>query len=325
MTEFDYSPLQRKIKFSEYLRAPGGWIIKLATIAALVLITLGVLLSILMGSVDGFGFLGFMGVGIAALSTIQIGIAHRRIRLSEFAARNNLEYAFNVPYDNRPGIIFEQGDSRTFSEILYAADKPFSEIGNFQYVTGSGKSRQVHLHGFIRIKLPRRLPHMVLDARSNNLFGKLTNLPIGFSADQQLSLEGDFNEHFTLYAPVEYKRDALYVFTPDVMQALIDTANGYDCEVIDDDLYIYPGVRAQITDPVQLEKILKLSQILQREFDDQTDYYADERVGDRSLNLIAPSGARLKTGMSATAIVTAAIVIIYIVFSSYNSFSPFFR
>jgi hypothetical protein len=266
-----------------------------------------------------------MGAGTAALGAIQIGVAHRRIRLADFASRNNLQYAFNVPYDNRPGIIFQQGSSRTFTEILYAADKPFSEIGNFQYVTGSGKSRQVHMHGFIRIKLPRRLPHMVLDARSNNLFGKLTNLPIGFSSNQQLSLEGDFNEHFTLYAPVEYKRDALYVFTPDVMQALIDTANGYDCEVIDDDLYIYPGLQAQITDPVQLEKILKISQILQREFGDQTDYYADERVGDRSLNLIAPSGARLKTGMSATAIVTAAIVIIYIVFSSYNSFSPFFR
>ena len=42
---------------------------------------------------------------------------------------------------------------------------------------------------------------------------------------QVLSLEGDFDRYFTLYCPKEYERDALYVFTPDLM-ALLDRRGG---------------------------------------------------------------------------------------------------
>ena len=37
---------------------------------------------------------------------------------------------------------------------------------------------------------------------------------------------GDFGRHFTLYVPVGFEKDALCVFTPDLMAALIDSAPG---------------------------------------------------------------------------------------------------
>lgn len=42
-----------------------------------------------------------------------------------------------------------------------------------------------------------------------------------------LSLEGDFDRYFTLYCPGDYERDALYVFTPDLLALLIDESRHF--------------------------------------------------------------------------------------------------
>ena len=78
----------------------------------------------------------------------------------------------------------------------------------------------------------------MLDATSNNgLFG--SNLPATFDRDQRLSLEGDFDQHFSLYCPEGYEQDALYLFTPDIMARFIDHAAALDVEIVDDWLFLY--------------------------------------------------------------------------------------
>lgn len=312
MNGLDYSPLQRKVALGEYFRAPGALTLKITLTLSLLFIGAGAIGLVVTQDTSNATFLGLFGLITAVIGAIKLSMIHRAILLADFAARNNMAVGINVPYDNRPGIIFEHGDSRVFKELLTATNQPFAEIGNFQYTVGSGRNRSNRMYGFIRIKLPRRLPHMVLDSRRNNIFGNFTNLPTAFSNSQKLELEGDFNKHFTLYAPTEYAHDALYVFTPDVMQALVDSVAGYDCEVIDDSLYIYSSAQLQITNPATLEKLVNLSHVLRREFTDQTDYYADARVADRSLNLVAPSGARLKTTLTAPVIIVCVAVAIYL-------------
>ena len=82
------------------------------------------------------------------------------------------------------------------------------------------------------------LPHIVLDSTGNNsVFG--SNLPVTFDADQLLGLEGDFDRHFSLYCPADYERDALYLFTPDIMARFIDNAAVLDVEIVDDWLFLY--------------------------------------------------------------------------------------
>ena len=46
------------------------------------------------------------------------------------------------------------------------------------------------------------------------------------------TLEGDFDRHFTLYAPDGYGRDALYLLTPDLMSRLIDSARAFDVSLL---------------------------------------------------------------------------------------------
>lgn len=233
------------------------------------------------------------------------------IMLAKFATMNGMTYRYDAPFDFRDGLIFREGHSQEYTDLLQATDRNFAEIGNYQYVTGSGKNRQTHCYGFVRIQLPRKLPNMVLDGKKNNAFGRFSNLPQTFDRNEEMSLEGDFDTYFTLYAPAQYKTDALYIFTPDVMQALIDTVGDYDCEVIDDSFYIYNSRKFDLTKREHFEHIAAIADTLRPELTKQSKLYADDNVGNRVADIVAPAGARLKTRMSAITIVFIVLFVLY--------------
>ena len=235
-------------------------------------------------------------LGVGYLAVFGYSYRYKRfVRIDRFAVANRLAFKFDQPAPDYPGMIFDEGRSRELGELLVFPDN--TEIGNYTYVTGSGKNSKTHNYGYAMIKLDRKLPHMVLDAKHNN-FLAFSNLPDTFNKSQALSLEGNFDSYYTLYAPNEYKRDALYVFTPDVMEALIDSGAKYDMEVIDDTLLIYHTVHFDLTSQAQLEGILAITQRIGNELKDQTERYRDERVLDRTQNIVAPSGVRLKKGIN---------------------------
>lgn len=258
----------------------------------------------------------FIGFGLLVLFASQKHL-QRLVRLERFAQANGMQLRYDQKDPGYAGMIFDEGHTRELKEALVLTDG--TEIGNYQYVTGSGKNRSTHSYGYIRIPLARALPHMVLDARSNNMFGSFSNLPDTFSADQTLALEGDFSKHFTLYAPKQYERDALYVFTPDVMAKLIDEGSSYDMEVIGTELYIYSGGRLDLADKTKLSALFGIVTTIAAELRDQTEYYADERVGDRSANIIAPQGAKLKHGVNYLVI---GIVVTFFVMQFVGQFWP---
>lgn len=166
---------------------------------------------------------------------------------------------------------------------------------------------------------------MVLDAKSNNFLGKFSNLSSAYKGSQRLSLEGDFDKYFTLYAPDSHKRDALYVFTPDVMQAMIDAAHEYDAEIIDNNLYLYSGSSLQLHDSATLKELLTIADKIRAELIHQVDYYADERVANRASDTISDSGRRLRqmslkrVGIVVLVVVGFQILSFFIeVFSTFN-------
>jgi hypothetical protein len=164
--------------------------------------------------------------------------AERMYRLDGFARANAMQYVPRVNAPGLPGMIFSIGNARQSSDLVRGDRPRFVEFANYRYTTGSGKNRQTHQWGYVAVKLDTPLPHIVLDATSNNsLFG--SNLPLAFDRDQRLSLEGDFDQHFALYCPAGYERDALYLFTPDIMARFIDNAAALDVEIVDDWLFLY--------------------------------------------------------------------------------------
>lgn len=237
----------------------------------------------------------FVGVTIGAM---YYGAKKRRetlARLVKFAATNGLGVHADVSNPGYAGMIYSIGHTRSIKEALVFSDG--LELGNYQYVTGSGKSRAEHNFGYMRFRLSRALPHMVLDAKENNVFGFLSNLPASFNRSQTLSLEGEFDKHFTLYAPKQYERDALYVFTPDVMAALIDYGRKYDIEIIDREIFLYYPAPFKLTSPEEIQRLLSIATLLTKEVHEQAVNYRDERTSQSTRGVaVAVQGSRLKRG-----------------------------
>ena len=172
----------------------------------------------------------------------------RRFRLARFAQANAMTYVPSIASPALPGMIFGRGSSRQAGDIVRGDRPRFVEFANYRYTTGSGKNRTTHRWGYVAVKLDVPLPHIVLDALSNNgLLG--SNLPQSFDRDQRLSLEGYFDEHFALYCPRGYERDALYLFTPDIMARFIDNAAALDVEIVDEWLFLYAKRDMSTLDP----------------------------------------------------------------------------
>ena len=321
----EYGPLTRKLTRSDiqqFLTTQGiARNIRFAKIlvsgvgAVFVLVSIPTFFSNDTGSIAG-GLITMLivGVVIAAVFLIEYGYA-KAVKLSQFAAANGWYYTRRIANPPYNGMIFQQGYGRhTSNTISMTSTETIEgfEMGDYEYTTGSGKNRQVHNWFYMCVEMDRQLPHMVLDSRANNLtlFGKdiATNLPASFSKDQVLRLEGDFNDHFTLYAPKEYERDALYVFTPDLMALLIDSSHAFDAEIIDNKLYFYQKYRPNWTDPAVMYQLLTIINTVGMKLYRQTDYYADERVGNRAIDTVAQGGRRLKHGINWFVIIVFIVI-----------------
>lgn len=269
------------------------------------------------------GGLFFWLVILAVLVITAISIAavieaemRRVVRLSQFAKDNGLQYSRAVPTIGYAGMFFDIGHSRKTTHQLLGsvANTPF-ELAHYMYTTGSGKNQTTHSIGFLRIQLDRHLPHIVLDAVGNNfkLFGMQTsNLPVAYKKDQTLRLEGNFNEYFNLYAPAEYERDALYVFTPDLMVLFMDLVGMYDAEIIDDQLFVYlPGVSQFETQPI-MERIFKIVEVVGAKTIRRTDRYSDSRATVSSAGVVAEPGRRLRKSNVASVIIVIFIFLFFL-------------
>ncbi|KAA9108458.1 hypothetical protein [Microbacterium rhizomatis] len=233
----------------------------------IVVVFAGVFLSIVLAMIDSFVsgdgfqplglvFLLFPVVILAVFVTIAVSVVRRffqaddtRYRLDAFARANGMTFIPSIGNPPLPGMIFGIGGSRVARDVVRAAQPRFAEFGNYRYTTGSGKDRTTHDWGYVAIRLDTPLPNIVLDAVGNNgLFGA-SNLPASFAKHQRLSLEGDFDTYFSLYCPEGYERDALYLFTPDIMERFVDNAAALDVEIVDDWLFLYGQRSFSTIDP----------------------------------------------------------------------------
>lgn len=189
-----------------------------------------------------------VGLLVVAVLRGRLAREERMFRLDKFARANAMTYVPQLDNPPLPGMIFSLGGSRRASDVVRGDRPRFVEFANYRYVTGSGKNRTTHVWGYVAVKLDVPLPHIVLDAKGNNgLFG--SNLPQAFDRDQRLSLEGDFDRYFALSCPAGYERDALYLFTPDIMARFIDNAAALDIEIVDDWLFLYAKRDFSTLDP----------------------------------------------------------------------------
>jgi hypothetical protein len=244
-----------------------------------------------------FSTVGFAVIAIATIGAVRgrrtsEDTAERWFRLDRFARANGMTFHRTDVAPAYPGQIFHLGRDQAMGEHLVSNGR-FLDIGNISDVVGSGTSRLPRTWGFLALALDRAMPNIVLDAKKNNsLFG--SDLPNRLDQKQILHLEGDFDTYFTLYCPAQYERDALYIFTPDLMALLIDEASPFDVELVDKWMFVYSARPFELTDPAVLQRLFTIADTVGAKALTQTEHYADDRVGDPAANVVAPQGARLK-------------------------------
>jgi hypothetical protein len=228
-------------------------------------------------------------------------------RLAFFAQANGWEF---LPERKNPplaGAIFNVGDSRVAYDCLCARSGRF-EIGNYQYSGTRDWHGALRRWGYFAIRLDRRLPHLVLEATANRRRLAGSNLPASFRSGQRLELEGDFNSSFALFVPRGYERDALYLFTPDLMALLVDEASAYDVEVIDDWMYVYSPKPFDLLSRSTYERVLRVVETVGAKTLTRAARYRDERTENSVAHTVAPTGRRLRRKLPIGAIPIGVVV-----------------
>jgi len=126
---------------------------------------------------------------------------------------------------------------------------------------------------FVAVPLERTVPNIVLLGSG---FGAMKLAGVAVAGSQRLSLEGDFDKTFTLYCPTGYERDALEIFTPDLMELLIETTNGCDVELVDDWMFVYSRF-GRYSSPESLAGLEAVTRHVQSKLERQAARYRDER------------------------------------------------
>lgn len=177
-----------------------------------------------------------------------------------------------------------EGEGIEFGNMAYRRDRP----GSWHYIVAY---------------LPEPVPHLLFESMAAG--GLERRFLADADSDQILSLEGDFDRSFRLYAPPEYGRDALYLITTDVMAALIDHAQQFNVELVDDYLVFFRAGDADFTEAKTWTTVDAILKNVVPRLKANVRRYRDERilVGDAAswetsyaqVDQVGASGRRLRT------------------------------
>jgi hypothetical protein len=182
------------------------------------------------------------------------------------------------------------------------------EIGRFRSLPDSQGYHSAGLldaFTFVRFDLPSSVPHLVVTSRRSSA---LNTAGLAISGGRVLRGSIEFDSSFTLHCPAEYERDALYIFTPDLLALLIDIAPGCDLELIDDTAYLYLSREPALWSGSVGDDLLGVVETLRQKLERQTRRYVDDRA-DRSAggaSGIALGGMRLANKRNLRGVVIAA-------------------
>lgn len=173
---------------------------------------------------------------------------------------------------------------------------------------GPELARAVRQRGIVAIALDGQTPHLVVHNRRARARGGLAPTVRG---GQRLRLEGDFDRTFSLYVPAGYERDALYVFTPDVMQRMLDLAADCQAELVDGWFVLTARRPWRLWRAQEFIALLTVVSVLGTRVRSQTQRYSD----DRSLRVgeVAPRGRRLRVRPSVGSIAAIFVPGVFVV------------
>lgn len=117
------------------------------------------------------------------------------------------------------------------------SDTIFIDGTRYEYEIGDMLMNDANASDFsgLVLTLPKRLPHIYIDGHSDE---RMRGPRYTYPSANKLSLEGDFDRSFQVYALPRYHSLCLSILTPDAMAVLVDLLPQYDVEIVGNQLSI---------------------------------------------------------------------------------------
>ncbi len=150
----------------------------------------------------------------------------------EFAKKKGWSYVGGKSVSGEEALMLHEGHSTVITNLIEGemAGRGF-RMFEFRFTVGHGKHKRSYYYTAFGFKFEGSFPHLYLNSFGNgyNIVGKGVHVDLGFP----------FEDKFRLYGPEEYEIEALQVFTPDVLEYLLDEEWPYDVELVDQELLIF--------------------------------------------------------------------------------------
>lgn len=221
--------------------------------------------------------IGYPVLAAAGFAWYAIGLS-RRVKIAAFAWQNGWAYADRLEHTGRQGAAFTRV-LRGQERAVVASDDPRIpfELGRHHSVArGDQRATVQRPFAFVELPLPASLPHIVLANRQRSI---IPTLGLGRGA-ARMELEGEFARVFRLIVPEGYQRDALYIFTPDLMARVLDLGTGAEIELVSNRLYVYLPYRTRFDQAETMAAVLVLAEEFHRRFAARTALYRDDDRGE---------------------------------------------
>ena len=253
-----------------------------------------------------------LAAGALVLVGLSVRSMHRGMLLQAWAWGRGMRYVHQRRSTSRSpwdGTLFPRGGGYFVRHHLLGHDVEIARFRSLPDNSGYKSAGILDSFTFVRFDLPTSVPHLVVTSNRSSAFSAAG---LAISGGRKLAASIEFDSSFTLYCPSDYERDALYVFTPDLLALLIDAAPGCDLELLGSTAYLYFSREPQLWKESVAENLLTAVGALRDKLDRQTRRYKDGRVDEETspqgLPAVALGGLRLANTQSMRGRIIAAAV-----------------
>lgn len=222
-----------------------------------------------------FHILAFAFVGLSGLYGFAATQA-RRAFWQHFARDHDWQYQRSGSIADEQALLFERGHDKKMRNVVSGSlgDRTV-RVFEYTFSVGHGKHQSTHHYTVFEFSTTGRFPHVYLNHHDNTYDASHDGT--------RIPAPSEFEDSYSIVGPEQYESEILELFTPDVLQHLLDADWAHDVELVNGEMLIIRhsryNTRAELDEAWQQARAL--AEYLGPKLD-RADY---EQIGDYDASL----------------------------------------
>lgn len=179
--------------------------------------------------------------------------------IQELANKNNFKYSARTKSHDIESSLYNNPESST--NEIHKLDMVIDNL-SCEYYTANWRPwslpDELESHFLVQvfaITLPYEVESLYIESRTNLNFNNVIGLPsIVFDDSDTVTLEGDFNYFFRVYASKNQKLSAFTILAPNIMVRMLEKGSSYDFEFAKNKIYFYQTFTGSMNNTIMIDK-----------------------------------------------------------------------